>query len=220
MKTLFKNFKAIFIVLLGFVAAVIIIIASYHDHSAPQGAQHQRHSSVNVDRNIKGRILFMAASYDLRQFIHLWKVIEGYRDICEAGWDVDIALQVANGINEGSFEHQELRQSSFCQRIGRHLNITYQPYDKIGFGLNSRHRTVIQRRLHGYDYFIYSEEDMLFTPHHMAAFVKHQRRLQFFFPETWRDYTLGYLRYEERNESLTQVSWEYMPDKVSYRDTF
>lgn len=162
----------------------------------------------------KGKILFMTASYTLNQFQYLWKVIEGYRDICEAGWDVDISLQVANGINASSIYGRQLHQSAFCYRTQRHLNITYQAFGDIGFGLNSQHRKVIQSYLYEYDYFLYSEEDMYFSPHHLQAFLQEEQKLKLWFPNSWYNYTIGYLRYEIENTTQTHVSWEYMPDKI------
>lgn len=127
--------------------------------------------------------------------MQLWKVLESYRDICELGWDVDIAIQTATDELSPSSEYGwQLQQSLYCNRIQRNMNISFQAFGLIGFGLNSQHRQIVKDNIDAYDYFIYSEEDMLFTPHHLTAYLHQQQKLRDLFGSHWMNYTIGYLR--------------------------
>lgn len=137
----------------------------------------------------------MTASYTLKQYMQLWKVLEGYRDICELGWDVDIAIQTSTlELSLDTNYGWQLQQSLYCNRIQRNMNISIQPFGPIGFGLNSQHRQIVKDNIDAYDYFVYSEEDMLFTPHHFTAYLHQERKLRDIFPDTWINYSIGYLR--------------------------
>lgn len=137
----------------------------------------------------------MTASYNLRQYMQLWKVLESYRDICELGWDVDIAIQTSTDeLSPNSEYGWQLQQSLYCNRIQQNMNVSFQAFGPIGFGLNSQHRQIVKENIDAYDYFIYSEEDMLFTPHHLSAYLYQEQKLRDLFPSHWINYTIGYLR--------------------------
>lgn len=198
-----KEFRWVLLVLILLLPTITFVVLQYRFYcldteqnevnSYKKGLTNDNPSVVTGKKPGK-KILFMTASYSMKQYMQLWKVIEGYRDICEAGWDVDIAIQVSNGLNLSSIHGWQLEQSAYCHRLKRVLNMSFQSFDKIGFGLNSQHRNIIKQHIQEYDYFIYSEEDMLFTPHHLAAFVHHEQKLKKIFPRTWYMFMIGHLR--------------------------
>ncbi len=162
----------------------------------------------------KGRILYLAPSYSTTQLLYLWKSLESWRDICEFGWDVDIALQVSNGWNASHPVFTEMQSSLFCHRIDRPITINITTFGDIGFGLNSQHRRIIQTHLQEYDYFAYGEEDMLFTVHNLVAYLRGMDEIRSMVGSHWMDYTVGFLRVEEHPFEPVRVTWEYLPKKV------
>jgi hypothetical protein len=167
-------------------------------------------SVVIEEKQIPTRLLYMTASYTLKQYIFLWKSLESIRDICEFGWDVEVHIQAANNISNIHQLFHQLKSSLYCHRIGGFIPLKIEEFGKIGFGLNSRHRNVILSRVHDFDYFAYAEEDMLFTLHNLQAYLQELHHLQRKLPHIWMDYAIGFLRFEERNLSLSRVTWEYL----------
>lgn len=172
----------------------------------------RRHETV--EKKAVGNILYLAPSYTFQQYLSLWKSLESWRDICEHGWNVDISLQVANG---WTLEHPmitDMLPTLYCHRMAKVLNITITQFGDIGFGLNSKHRAIIKERLQQYDYFVFAEEDMLFTIHNLQSYLFGMEQLKHLFAENWKQYTVGFLRFEEKNSSLSRVTWEYFPQHV------
>jgi hypothetical protein len=146
---------------------------------------------------VKGRILYMAASYTLNQYIFLWASLNSLLDICNTGWDVEIHLQVANGLHTQHDYFRQLQSSLYCESLGKEIPIRLSNFSDIGFGLNSRHRAIIQRELSRFDYFIYAEEDMQFTLSHLQSFLAANNRLtEIYGAEKALRYTPGFLRSE------------------------
>ncbi len=129
------------------------------------------HSTNIVDKTLTSsstasppRLLFMAASYTMDQFLYLQKVLDCMRDICNAGWDVTVHLQVSNGLDLNHPRYKEISDRAYCIRSGRHIPIILEEYGQIGFGLNSKHRSYMRSHLDDFDYFSYAEEDVSWPP--------------------------------------------------------
>lgn len=143
----------------------------------------------------KQRLLFITASYTMEQYLHLWSALSSLLDICNAGWHVEIHLQVANGLHQGHAQFAQLQSSLYCVDSGSEIPIHLTNYSQIGFGLNSQHRSITLQLLGAFDYFVYAEEDMIFTLSHLRAYLAASHRLQHLFPEAYMRYTVGFLRF-------------------------
>ena len=196
----------------------------------------ERFSTGGADfRSPHGSLLFMTASYSLDQFHFLQKSIDCLRDICNAGWDITLLLQVSNGLLRNDSLFRALQDQSYCVRTNRVIPIVLQSFGQIGFGLNSRHRAFVEKHLDEFDYFAYAEEDMLFTLSHLRAYLQEEERLRRVLPtpatpcandgghcrtnknhaDSWLHYQIGFLRFEDSvTESTLRVTWEYLPDQI------
>ena len=171
------------------------------------------------------RLLFMTASYTKNQLLSLQKTLDCMRDHCNAGWNVTVLVQMAWGDEESGFEGgenrlAELHDRLYCSATDSNIPLIIQPFGKIGFGLNSRHRVYMRDHLNDYDYFSYAEEDMLLTVSHLNAFLKSEAELKRLFPRTWMRYQTGFLRYEDSRTDAERVSWEYFPDRIHAVDIY
>ena len=118
------------------------------------------------------RLLFMCAVYTFDQFLYLQKILDAMRDHCNAGWNVTVHLQVANGLTYSHPRYIEIQDRAYCYDIGQYIPIILDTYGKIGFGLNSKHRAYVLEHLEDFDYFSYAEEDMLLTVSHLRAVIE------------------------------------------------
>lgn len=161
------------------------------------------------------RLLFMMPSYTLGQYLSLSKSIDSLKDICNAGWDVTVHLQVANGLNEtSSSAYKELKNRMYCAKSNSFMPFIVEGYDQIGFGLNSRHRVYMNEHIEEFDYFAFAEEDMIFSISHLNSYIDAMKVLKLTFPKTWARYVVGFLRYEDNVEYNQRVTWEYSLDQI------
>ena len=157
--------------------------------------QARKQNIIIPENNKNSSILFMAASYSFSQYMELWKTLENLRDICNAGWNVTIHLQVANGLQSNKTLLGQLSQSLQCIRNQQYMSLVITEYDPaIGFGLNSRHRAIATKYLQEYDYFIYAEEDMHLTYTNWLAYLQGMEDIKRIYPMHWQEYTIGFLR--------------------------
>ena len=140
------------------------------------------------------RLLFMAASYKMDQFLYLQKTLDVMRDHCNAGWNITVHLQVAGEFSLQHPRYVEIMDRSFCVTNSGFMNIIIENYNEIGFGLNCKHRIFMRDHLHEFDYFSYAEEDMLLTVSHLRAFLHAEKDLQRQFPNDWKRFVPGFLR--------------------------
>lgn len=143
----------------------------------------------------KGRLMYMAASYDLGQYHSLWNSLSSLVETCNAGWNVSVHLQVSNGLNYDNELFKQIQDSLYCDYFGKLIPVLLTSYDEsIGFGLNSRHRHLIQKHLDDFDYFVYAEEDMVFRYSHLLAYLQAYEKIKAAFPLNYHSYTIGFLR--------------------------
>lgn len=175
------------------------------------GNDTAEHSVVSTRRP---RLLFMFATYTMDQFIYMQKTLDSMRDICNSGWDVTVHVQAASGFNYSHPRYEELADRLFCMSTQSRIPLLVDTYDKIGFGLNSKHRIYAREHLSEFDIFVYAEEDMIFTVSHLRAYLQSVRELQLAFPRTWLHYYIGFLRWEDMEDIQERVSWEYLPHHI------
>lgn len=199
---------------------VLIVLALFYfifaKHEINMGISHsqsvpQRLESTIVSNNVVGnpmvqvttdvvlserkRLLFMTASYSFDQFHCLQKVLDCMRDICNAGWDVSVLIESASGLNYSHPRYKEIQDRAFCVRTGLYIPIIVEEFEKIGFGLNAKHRVYLAEHLNEFDYFSYAEEDMLLTVSHLTAFIEAQNKLRQHLGRSWIRYFIGFIRY-------------------------
>lgn len=212
------------------------VIALSHSYDVGTGIHTRlptKQSTVDVGRNVNHvdspntvfrlpditsvappRLLFMAASYKMDQFLYLQKTLDVMRDHCNAGWNVTVHLQVAGEFTPHHPRFTEIIERSYCIRNRRFMNVLIENYDEIGFGLNCKHRIFMRDHLLEFDYFSYAEEDMLLTVSHLRAFMHAEAELKRYFPNNWKRIVPGFLRWEDSVVDSERVSWEYFPDKI------
>lgn len=154
----------------------------------------ESNASLILENAQTRRIAFMTASHKLSQYLFLWKTLEAIRDVCNAGFDVEIFIQAAIGLRNNTTMYNRLTDSLYCARTEKMIKVHLSEFDDIGFGLNSKHRSIMKHVLNNFDLFIYAEEDMIITSNHIISFVKEQSLFQHHFPTTWQYYFPGFLR--------------------------
>lgn len=171
---------------------------------------------VPLDR--RPRLLFMSAVYSFDQFLYLQKVLDAMRDHCNDGWNVTVHLQVANGMTYTHPRYIEIQDRAYCYDMNAYIPIILDPYGKIGFGLNSKHRKYVLEHLEEYDYYSYAEEDMHLTVSHLRAILEGEKLLKSALPKTWLRYMIGFFRWEDSIVDSERVSWEYFPERMHVVD--
>lgn len=205
------------------IISVFTISSGVHQLDAIKSPVSEAKSSLlsTLSLSPTKRLLFMTASYSLEQFLSLQKVFDNMLDLCNSGeWDVVIHLSVSNGMNNtDSIYYQAVRKQLFCIHSNDHIPLVVQGYDKIGFGLNSRHRTYLKEHIHEYDYFAYAEEDMLLSVSQIKAYLHATDELKSIYPTDWMRYSIGFLRWEDCPKKNARVTWEYLPDQIHVVNT-
>ena len=218
----------IYIVFLAVVASILLFVGVLYKRfedippdDAPSSLplrEVMSASSVELQEPEGKRLLYMTASYGMEQFVFLQKSLDCMRDLCNMGWDVTLHLQVANGLNYSHPRFYEIQQQLYCIRTQAFIPLILAEYEKIGFGLNCKHRQYIAEHVDEFDYFVFAEEDMLLSVSHFAAFLASEQKLKKYLPKTWFRYFIGFLRYEDGIGGLNRVSWEYLPEKIHVVD--
>lgn len=191
-------------------------------HIAPPPRAHASLPTSATPYGRPPRLLFMTASYTKNQLTSLQKTLDCMRDHCNAGWNVTIVMQVAWEDTDIASDPRiaELRDRLYCAATDEAIPLIIEPYGKIGFGLNSRHRLYLRAHMMDYDYVSYAEEDMQLSVSHLAAYIKGEAELKRLFPRTWVRYQVGFLRWEDSLVDSERVSWEYFPDKIHAVDLY
>lgn len=153
-------------------------------------------NQIHVQMNSYPRVLYMTPSYTMEQFHSLQRLLDSLLDVCNSGVNVTIHIESASELNYQHKKYTELSNRLYCHKLDYRIPLIVEHYgSKIGFGLNSRHRLVMKKYLYDFDYFIYSEEDMIFSSRHFYAYLHELNHIQSYFPESWKYYFIGFLRY-------------------------
>ena len=187
-------------------------------HAQRQGQGEESTTVLHERRSHAPRLLFMMASYTMEQLGALQKTLDCMRDICNAGWNVTVHVQTASDLVYDHERYQEFQRRLWCADAQDYVPLILEHYDKIGFGLNARHRIYMRKHVMDYDYFSFAEEDMLLTISHLTAFVAFQNHMKVVLPKTHLRYTIGFLRYEDSSLDTERVSWEYTPSLIDVAD--
>jgi hypothetical protein len=144
------------------------------------------------------RILYMTPSYNLNQFPSLEASFLSFLELCNAGWNITIFVQVPQLSENVQMLFTALKHKLFCQRTQSHIPVSIDSFGDIGLGLNSRHRGLAFQQLEHFDYFIFAEEDMILTENNFQYFLNSMQMFKGRFSDSWIQYTPGFLRYIQR----------------------
>lgn len=169
-------------------------------------------SNANIFRS--PRLLFMTASYTDEQLVMLQKVLDCMLDFCNSGWNVTVHISASNSLNYTTSTYKEYQDRLYCKSTSSYIPIIIDNYDKIGFGLNAKHRIYMRNHINDFDFFSYAEEDMMLTVSMMSAYLDELLKVKRIFPLSWVRYNIGFFRFEYSMKDAQKVSWEYMPDKI------
>jgi hypothetical protein len=206
-----KNFLLlIFFISLSFLLCYwYILIIPPHD---PLKSAHL----VQADRlpTNENRILYMTPSYNLNQFPSLEASLISLLELCNAGWNITIFVQVPQLSENAQKLFTSLNHKLFCQRAQSQIPVSIDSFGDIGLGLNSRHRALAFHQLDKFDYFVFAEEDMILTENNFQYFLNSMQIFKDIFSDSWIQYTPGFLRYMLRNVLLIQG----YSDSVCFKD--
>jgi 2-polyprenyl-3-methyl-5-hydroxy-6-metoxy-1,4-benzoquinol methylase len=156
--------------------------------------------SDRVDRpSSNGKILVAIQSYSATNEQHLARMIREYKSM--ASFDVDIVVfsnapkQLDEGVEvivlKGGRNPWIWPRNAVTGRSLRSLREDYNDWKRQMRLSPFPHKQLFAERLNGYDFFIYSEDDMLVTERNLRAFIEVSAKLQ-------ENEIPGFLRYEER----------------------
>mmetsp|Transcript_32079 Transcript_32079/g.48788 ORF Transcript_32079/g.48788 Transcript_32079/m.48788 type:complete len:511 (+) Transcript_32079:134-1666(+) len=168
------------------------------------------------------RILIAIAAYDFSQLPHLEEVLDAYGDLCAAGAYVDLIIHTTVPYPIALIDLLNTRL--VCQPPG-HLQVTIALVSPtVRLHLVDVHRPLFYEKLHEYDLFIYTEDDIRITPKLVASYLHETRVLQetLGYKESLK-YNVGIVRYEynfpsnvaindktrHATQNVTRVYWEH-----------
>ena len=142
------------------------------------------------------QILLCLVSYDFEQQVHLEKVLEDVRDMCEAGARPQVIIYTAVAWPTLLSELVALRM--FCQDLGGTVPLKMSVHSPtVKFNQTNFHREDMYSQLDQFDLFIYAERDLSIRPATAAAYLTAERNLRVCEgEEVWRAHTPAFLRYE------------------------
>lgn len=172
------------------------------------------------------RILVTIASFDFMQLPHLEEVLDGFRDLCYAGSNVDIVIYttVVYPVAFIDMFNDRLRCNNPSPNAGLTTTMMLKP-NHVRLHLVDFHRQLFYDRIDQYDVFIYTEDDIRISPTTVAAYLHETNRVESIVgPEHATDFNVGIVRYEydfpenivitdktrHATENVTRVYWEHL----------
>ena len=122
------------------------------------------------------RIMVAITSFDFEQLVHLERMLDGVRDMCEAGASPEILVY---SVEAWPSELQQiLSHRLFCYRTGASvvMKVVLLPRS-VRLHLANHHRKDMYLRLQDFDLFVYAENDLLISASTVAAFLAEERAL-------------------------------------------
>jgi hypothetical protein len=155
------------------------------------------------------KILVVIVSYDFAQLPHLEEVVQAYHDVCVAGAHVDVIIHATVPYPVTLIDLWNTRITS-CERYT--VTIVLKP-KSLRLFLVDEHRQEFYSKIHEYDLFIYTEDDIRVTPTTVATYMSETQYIQSILssfasenspnnnihPITYRrpsDFNVGIVRYE------------------------
>ncbi len=170
------------------------------------------------------RILVVIVAFDFSQLPHFEEVLNGYHDVCMAGAHVDIIVHATIPYPVTLIDLLNTRIS--CP----HYTVTIALKPKaLRLFLVDEHRKVFYEKIHEYDLFIYTEDDIRITPTTVATYLYETQYIQHILSHNEprqhepSDFNVGVVRYEynyptnviiddntrQATQNVTRVYWEH-----------
>jgi hypothetical protein len=143
------------------------------------------------------QVLVVIVSFDFSQIPHLEEVLQGYHDICVAGAHVDVIVHATVPYPVTLMDLWNTRLT--CPHFA--VTIVLKP-KSLRLFLVDEHRKTFYEKVHQYDLFIYTEDDIRLTPTAVASYMMETQRIEsiLFQHKTsiYRpsDFNVGIVRYE------------------------
>ena len=173
------------------------------------------------------RILVAIASFDLSQVPHLEEVLDGYRDMCEAGASVHVVI---HSTVPYPVPFIDLLNSRLTCTTPSNLSITISLRSpKLRLHLADVHRTLFYEHIDEYDVFVYSEDDIRVRPTTVSAYLQEiERIIALIGLEQSTNVNVGIVRYEynfppdviiddktrHATKNVTRVYWEHVSKPI------
>ena len=169
----------------------------------------------------KRKLLAAIVSFDLQQSVYLQQQLDSFRDICESGlYDVQVVVYTATVFNVSLLALMTELTQCYSGHLGIEV-IVKSPATALH--LVDYHRALFYERLHQYDLFLYTEDDIRIGLSQLVAFVSETQRLKDSCSRgKFADYSLGFVRYEhdlpysgvddanrKKTSDSTRVYWEH-----------
>jgi hypothetical protein len=166
------------------------------------------------------KILVAIASYDFSQFPLLEEVLDSYHDICVAGAKIDLYIHTVVPYSVALIDLLNARMN--CDGMEMIVTIVSPA---VRLNLVDFHRPLFYEKIHDYDLFIYSEDDIKVSPTTVKAYLDETRRIEELVGTSPAvDYNVGIVRYEynyppdiiiddktrHATASVTRVYWEHL----------
>eukprot|EP00906_Rhabdomonas_costata_P016057 RCo023027 len=157
------------------------------------------------------RLLYVVNCYDLSQLALMETQLRAAAQMCEFGWTLKVV--VLTTVAPSTFS-PKVTQALFCRRINASVPSSYEVFSPaIGYALSKMARRVIADQLANFDFFIYTENDMLIELHHVLLYLWELAILP-------REYVPGVQRFVYHDGKMTTpiveyVTWNREPVKVA-----
>lgn len=168
------------------------------------------------------KILVVVVAFDFSQIPHLEEVLGSYHDVCVSGAHVDV---IVHATIAWPVTLIDLWSSRFnCDKFS--VTVVLKP-KALRLHLVDCHRTVFYEKIHEYDLFIYTEDDIRTTPTTVATYMYETRQIEHMLQGNTKlkpsDFNVGIVRYEynypanvviddktrHATQNVSRVYWEH-----------
>ncbi len=146
------------------------------------------------------RIRVYILNYDLYHTESLLNLLNEFVSMCEGGWEVSPLLYTC--ANYTTHLRTQLLHKTFCSRTQSYLKVEIKQFDsEVGNWLSIHHRTMMKEDLFHFDYFVYVEDDMMFSYAQLMAHNAETKILASLVGDRAFDqYSIGFHRYRKRRD--------------------
>ena len=176
------------------------------------------------------KVLVVIVAFDFSQIPHLEEVLSSYHDVCAAGSHVDVIVHatVAYPVTLVDLWNSRFNCPDFT------VTIVLKP-KSLRLHLVDEHRKVFYDKVHEYDLFVYTEDDIRVTPTTIATYMIETQRIETIVSKGRigdnnnnkqlkpSDFNVGIVRYEynypanvviddktrHATQNVTRVYWEH-----------
>lgn len=123
------------------------------------------------------RILFILNIYSFQHWDVIDEIFSSYRDMCEGGWDVKVHIMTAATWTKKTITW--CNRVLFCYRIDSPISFHIQFFNQsVGRRIVDYSRVPISENINDFDYFSYTEDDMILSLGMLESWVYESRKLR------------------------------------------